>query len=67
MFTDAIDGSYYTMSVIQLDSVQNLLSSSLLSKNLEIQIYKKVVPVEASTGHARFRRLRLPDFKTIGT
>jgi hypothetical protein len=49
-------------------SVQNLLYCTLLSKNLKIKLYKgKAIPLRAWTGPEGSRRLRLPEFKTIGT
>ena len=46
----SINGSNYTVSVTQLDSVQNLLSVTLLSKNSEIKIYKTVIFPVVSNG-----------------
>jgi hypothetical protein len=30
-------------------------------------VKKKIIPLQASTGPEGYRRLRLPDFKTVGT
>jgi len=40
----------------------------MLSQNYRIQeIQVKAIPLQAWTGPEDYRRLRLPDFKTIGT
>jgi len=39
----SMNGSNYAVSVIQLDSVQNLSSATLLSKNTEIKIKRTVI------------------------
>jgi hypothetical protein len=43
LFTDAINSSNYTMSAIQLDLVQNILSPSLQPKNIKIKTYNTVI------------------------
>ena len=45
-------------------SVQNLLSSSLLSKMLKIRYKGKAVPLQAWSGPVCSRKLRFPDFMT---
>jgi len=44
MFIDAINQwPNYAVSVIQLDSVQNFLSATLLSKNTDIKVHRTVI------------------------
>jgi hypothetical protein len=38
-----------------------------VAKDKNYEIFIKAIPLQAWTGPEGFRRLRLPDFKTIGT
>ena len=40
---------------------------SVLEKNVAVVGTRKVIPLQADTGPEGSRRVRLPDFKTIGT
>ena len=55
-------------TVTEADKLELMLIIYYLYQQMHIHIYKgKAVPLQAWTGPEGSRRLRLPDFKTIGT
>jgi hypothetical protein len=45
----------------------SIFHMTLISVHRTVKVQSKAIPLQAWTGPEGFRRLRLPDFKTIGT
>jgi hypothetical protein len=53
--------------VTNLDTSVSTATTTLLHKSSNVKVKGKAIPVQAWTGPYSCRRLRLPDFQTIGT